>query len=207
MKYFIIPSLFLVFISSSVYAQNDTSINVLTTGAFIGQSLRIVSSPQLSLRRSSHEWSLGPAVLMGTAKTAATQNFPKLTGLQLTYKWFPLISQCGIDFFLYDDLLAQRLVDKWAATIWDSNNQKYVAYQYKNTEYVIHNNLGYGLELKLASHIKLQNSVGIGIYYSYTKGESITADAPVLPHQNENLNGYAPFGFSWQIKLGLGYIL
>ncbi len=208
MKYFILQSIFiLVIISSPIYAQNNTSINVQTTGAFIGQSLRIVSSPQVSIRRSKHEWSLGPAVLIGTKKTASTMNFPKLTGLQFTYKSFPLISYGGINFFLFGDLIAQRLVDKWSATIWSETEQSYVAYQYENVEYVIQNHLGYGLELKLGRHFQLQNSVGIGIYYSYTKGKSLTEGAPVIPRQNENLNGYSPIGFSWQIKLGLGFIL
>jgi hypothetical protein len=181
------------------------SVNVKTTGTFIDETLRIISSPQLEIQKSNHLWSLGPAILMATEKAVSEKKFPKLVGLQGTYKTYPLGGTKRVNFFLFDDLLLQRIVDTWSSTVWDDTQESYVAYTYSSAEFILQNNVGYGIELTVAKRFILKNSIGIGFYYSYTKGKSETDAAPYLPFMDDNINGYDPFGFSWLINVGIGY--
>jgi hypothetical protein len=189
-----------------VNAQNK-SISIQTTASFIDKTLRVLSSPQLEIKKSNHLWSFGPAILMTTEKAVSEKKYPKLVGLQGTYRAYPLEGPKRINFFLFDDLLIQRIVNKWTSTIWDNSQQTYVAYKYSSAELILQNHVGYGIELTLGKHLVTRNSFGIGFYYANTKGHSESDGAPNTSFNDENINGYDPFGFSWLINFGVGYQL
>ncbi len=121
------------------------------------------------------------------------------------YRVYPLQGSRKISFFLYNDLLLRRITDRWRSAIWDSKDRSYNNYRYKSTELLVQNHVGYGFHLLVARRIIIQKAVGAGIFYSLTDGDELTSGAPEIGDNNSN--GYGPVGFSWQVKLGFGFLL
>ena len=186
---------------------NKRSIKIQNTSYFISKTLRFISTPQYSVKIKNHSFSIGPTLLLFTRNCVSDDQLPKLNGFQASYYLYPLLKSKNINFHLYNDLILQRTNDKWTSTIWDNSQQIYVPYKYQNTEFALFNHFGYGIDVLMGNRVSLNQSVGLGLYYSSTSGKAISENAPDIPFENKNANGYSSFGFSWQIQIGLKYKL
>jgi hypothetical protein len=200
--------MFLSIAFSNSIAQETTrekSIKIQNTGYFISKTFRFISAPQYSIKINKHSFSVGPTILSLTRNCVSDNQLPKLNGIQASYYLYPLLNTKNINFHLFDDLIVQRTVDKWTSNIWDKTQLMYIPYKYQNTEVVVFNHIGYGLDVLLGNQFSVNQSVGLGFYYSKTNGKSISANTPDIPFENKNANGYSSFGFSWQVQLGIEY--
>jgi hypothetical protein len=206
-------SIFIIFFSIVLnhgFAQesvNDKSIKIQNTGYFISKTLRFISAPQYVVKIKNHSFSVGPTILMFTRNCVSDHQLPKLNGLQASYNLYPLLDNKNINFHIFNDLIVQRTNDKWTSTIWDNTQLLYIPYKYQNTEFAIFNHFGYGIDVLFGNRFSLNQSVGLGLYYSSTSGKAISENAPNIPFENKNANGYSSLGFSWQIQFGLEYKL
>lgn len=189
-------------LTGQTFAQKNLSIHLENSVNAIFGTYRGITSPQISWKKNNKEFSFGPSILVATEIAASDKRFPKLVGFQFNYKAYQGISTKKVNFYFYDDLTFNRIVDRWNSSTWNEEISDYSDYGYSSTEIIVYNHIGYGFELRLAKKLILRQAVGVGFYYSAFDGNEDSDQAPSL--SDTNINGYSPFGFSYQIKIGLG---
>ena len=183
----------------------QTKLELKQTAFFIEKTLRVNASPQIGIKENSHQWSIGPTILIADEKIASEKVFPKLTGFSIKYKYFPVTPRKNIDFFIFSESTFQRIKDHWTSESWSNLTQSYHEEAFLNIETIYFLHLGYGIELKLGKHLFVNNSMAMGAYHSSTKNENLSGQSSALPFYNKNINGYPGNGFSWQLAIALGY--
>ncbi len=188
-------------------AQEDrpVSVEMKSTGYFIDNSFRAVLTPQVTWSKNRYTLGIGPALLMVSEGAIASQRLPKLVGLQANYRFYINGNDKKVNLYFFDELNLQRIKHAWTSIVWTPPSQQYQSYRYVNREYIVQNTAGYGIELPLARRWSLYQGVGIGLYYSRVDGDKANGDTPEVADTNGN--GYAPFGFSWDVHLGVHFTL
>lgn len=192
--------LFILLSSQVTIAQKSSkAIEVKASGTYIKETFRLYSSPQIKFIQDKNIFGFGPNFLLASASTASDNSPPRFTGFVGNYEYSPLETKGKINFFLFTEVLANRILEKWTSTMWESSTQSYQAYAYKSTELLLQNFLGYGVLWQPSERIAVKQSVGLGLYYSYINNKEFSRNAPEIP--DENINGYGDFG------LNLGFSL
>lgn len=199
------PVLTILFFSCAIHASaqvNEFSANV--SGVMMKRTIRIFSSPQIVINQKRHSWHIGPTILWHSENTASDNNYPKLSGVQVDYRYNP-IKDKNLSLFLYSQLQVQHIKNEWSSNIWNYDLQSYVRHRYKNAEFMLVNHYGYGIRLKIFKSFYINQNVGLGVYFSDTDNDETSSGAPEI--SDKNINGYDDFGFTWGINLSLSYTL
>lgn len=201
MKKLLIITIFIGFVIE-VNSQSR-HLGITNSGLFIGQTLRVLSEPMIEFRNGKKGWKFGPSIILHGENEASDKNFPKLSGINATFVYYPLPSLSKINFYLFSTVRLLLISNKWESKIWDSNFGLYKAYKYKSDEFLITQNLGYGLIFNIKNHLSLRQGVGLGAYYSSTNNKGQSPGAPEIGDMN--LSGYNNLGFSWIISFDINY--
>ena len=206
----IILVLFFVMSTFFVNAQDSSSkkfhqFGLSTSGLVYEKSYKIILSPYWEVRKKSHSFSAGPTILLSSEFDASDRKYPKLSGLQGSYKYYPFHASKRLDFFFHTTLNLQRIVDEWEANHWDANYSKYENFGYKNTELIINPLVGYGIKVNLFKNIALRHSIGAGYFFSFIDGDEF--DNPGDLEVDFDYRPYGGQGISLEVKLGMVYTL
>ncbi|MTI21034.1 hypothetical protein E1176_08380, partial [Fulvivirga sp. RKSG066] len=86
---YLIMTFFTIAVSIQTYSQ-EREISLESSAIFIRNTLRIFTSPTLSIQSEKHAWSLGPTIAIASGLTTSDEKYPKLGGLQVSYRYYPL---------------------------------------------------------------------------------------------------------------------
>lgn len=199
-------SLLLTTICLSGIAQTKTKfIELSTTPYFIDGTYRIIGSPSFGMQFNKHTVALGPTILFASDIVTSNKKFPKLTGAQLDYSYFPNGTDDRWNVFFFSQFTLQTISDKWSSVIYNNQTKTYQEFKYLNKEIQFLSNFGYGIELTVSDKINFFQSVGIGYYFIELDGKAISINAPEVA---ENLGeGYAPHGLVLSGRFGISYKL
>jgi hypothetical protein len=193
-------------ITNGQASKNSVSeIGLNTSVSFYNYIYRGSINPYLTFRAGRTGWTAGPLILVSSNIGSNTSNGPKLTGLCTAYGYFPQMQSERFEFYLGAEVLAQRIKDVWQANAFDDKLGAFRNFSYQNVELLLESYLGYGVKLKFGKHWYLSNGIGAGCYFSKLVGDELDADAPEI--DNFDYRGYDDFGFSWNMKLGVGFNL
>ncbi len=183
-------------------SQKHHEVEIQSRVSIFNYTYRLSLSPGFLFRDGRHSYGLGPVVLIG-ANTGSGNDGPRLTGLRVGYRYFPSTTTSRLNFYVSTEIIGQRIAEQWQANAFDTELGSYRDLPYKSKELLIENHSGYGIQLKLSQSWYLFQGIGVGFYYSNFEGEAPTVQASLL--DNIDYRGYDDFGFSWSIRLGIGY--
>jgi len=161
--------------------------------------------PNVEINAGKGRLSIGPTILIATNIGSVLSKGPKLTGFNLTYKYFPNPTADKFSLFFNGELQAQRITEKWKANALDINTGDYVEFGYQITEYILEYSLGYGFSYWLTPDFFLLQGVGAGVYYSILMEDERGSGSSKA--ENFDYRGYHDVGFAWSVKFGMGFKL
>lgn len=183
--------------------ENSNFIEVNTNPYFISGTYRAIGSVSVGRQFEKHSLSVGPTFLYASDIVTSNKNFPKLTGAQLNYKYFPNGISNKWDLYMFSQIVYQDIKDKWTSVIYNEDISAYQEFRYLNREYLVTANVGYGIKLKLSERLILSQGIGVGLYLSILDGDELSSDAPEI---GENFGaGYAPIGITLSGNFGICY--
>ena len=200
-------SIFLISILTlSTNAQEDVaeSTYYLSTSSSLSHFKEVKSlnfHASFGIRKNKHEWELGPIFLLFPNYRKINNGEFKFTGFNAAYRLRPNCNGDVFDFYFQSNLFAQRIVDKWTASIWDDGLGAYKYENLKDIETLIQLYVGYRMQATfLKKRLFVFNSVNFGGYFSdledpYEERLGVEYD----------FRGYRDFGTNWMINVGLGY--
>lgn len=204
--------LVLSFIMVNFFASAQDSIpkpfhqlGLSTSGLFYKKSYKVILSPYWEIIKKSHSFSVGPTILLSSEFDASDRKYPKLTGVQGSYKYSPFQATKRLDFFFHATLIVQRIMDEWNANHWNANNSKYEKFGYRNTELIINPLVGYGIMVNLYKNIAVQQSLGAGYFFSYIDGDEFNNPGNI--EADYDYRPYGGHGIGMEVKLGVVYLL
>ena len=176
-----------------------------TSPYYIDGTYRAIGSISFGKQFGKHAISIGPTILYASDIVTSNKKFPKLTGTQLNYKYYPNGINNKWNLFMFSQFSFQVIKDKWSSVIFVNPTEGYKEYKYLNKETQFLSNFGYGVAFKLTEKIALTQGLGIGLYISVLDGDEISPDAPEV---GENVGaGYSPFGLNISANFGIKYKL
>ncbi len=181
----------------------STVMGVNTNVSIINFTYRVTLNPYYQVNLGSSKLNLGPTFLVGSNVGISNTKSIKMTGILFSYHLVPNDQHRKFIFFFSSDLLLQRIADFWDANAYDNRIGNYANFRYRNLEYLLQHNFGYGFTLNLGKSLFLSKGIGLGYYVSNLHGEELSENSPDI--ENFDYRGYKNFGFSWQVKLGLGF--
>src|SRR5690606_36587432 len=128
--------------------------------------------PHFEVRKNTQAISLGATILTSSEFDASDRKYPKLTGIEVGYKFYPTITRHKVDFYLHASILLQRIVDRWEVNYWNTTYSFYQNSDYRNVETIVNPTLGYGVSFSLLKRFKLTQSIGACYFFSGVDGGS-----------------------------------
>lgn len=169
------------------------------------QTYRWTLSPIGGISLQRHQLSAGPVIFMADF-SGAVDYLPRLTGLQLHYRYF-LSSNQDKDFRVFAEFIskAQRIKESWTSNYWNEQTQQYLDAQQGSKELLWQNFAGIGAQYSFHPRLFLQLSTGVGYSLSGLTRTGISPDS------SDALYDYRPydertmaFAMSLGIYLSLG---
>ena len=139
----------LVFPISSLVAQTQKSIEVISAVTFIDNTFRNIISPSYTIEAKSHAFSAGPVIQLYTNTGQNNLAKPWITGLRGSYRYIPHRNSKRIDFSFKFDLIYQHIIDKYSINLFDTELGTYEDFKYQNIEDVMEIYAGYGFKFKI----------------------------------------------------------
>ena len=201
MRIFILGLLLFAFLTTKAQFKTD-HLEVQGSAAYIHKTFRLYLSPQIGFSKANHQVGIGPTIMISSASTASDSHNPKLIGVQGSYKWYPLEGADRLNFYFFNNLFLNRIVNSWILTAWNSNSQSYEQYSNKTIELLLQDQLGYGVEWIINNKMSIKQSIGAGFYFSTVRQETFPEEIPI---PETNINGYDNFGFNYGLNLSFEY--
>lgn len=183
----------------------EKHVGVASSVYFYEKSYKGFITPYFEIRKSSQAFLLGATILTTSEFDASDRKYPKLTGVESSYKFYPMITDRKVDFYLHATLLVQRIVDRWEVNYWNDNYSSYESSGYKNVETIVNPSIGYGISFKILRRLELKQNIGAGYFFSTINGKRFNNESSEVDHHD-----YRPYGnggFAFQVNLGLSFIL
>lgn len=206
----IIMMLFVVVSFQSLQAQSARSpcehhLSLPAEGLGYQWAYKFFLVPSWEIRRKMHAFAVGPTILISSASDASDRKYPKLTGLRGAVRHYPFQATGKLDFFFQANLYLQRIVDRWEANSWNQDLTRYVTFGYVNTEWIINPHLGYGLEFKVWKGLFIEQSIGVGYFFSWIDGDETANPDGTEVEEYFDYRPYGNRGLSLGVSLVLGY--
>ena len=197
--------LFIFLSSLPAYSQekDENRLGVASSVYFYEKSYKGFITPYVEIRRKSMALTMGATILVTSEFDASDRKYPKLTGFEGSYKFYPTITNCKVDFHLHATLLFQRIVDRWEVNYWNNNYSFYENAAYKNVEKIVNPSLGYGISFNISKRLRVNQSIGAGYFFSTVNGEGLNKETSETDHHD-----YRPYGnggFAFHVNLGMSY--
>lgn len=182
-----------------VYAglQHQLSLHRLT--------LRLSAAPMAGIQHKRHFLGGGPVILIKEF-SADTDNFPRLSGGQLSYQYL-LTARDDKKLRIYTELIskAQIFKENWQSNYWDESLQQYQDTKQESRELLVENYAGIGMRYQLLSRLHLQTSAALGYWFSdlQRKGNSFSSTENKLdyrPYDNQDLCYAIHMGVYYKLK-------
>ena len=202
--------LFVVISFHSLQAQSERSparhrLSLHAEGLGYQWAYKFFLVPSWEIRKKTHSFVLGPTILISSAADASDRKYPKLTGLRGSFRYFPFQDTGKLDFFFQGNLYFQRIVDRWDPNYWNQDFSRYVTFGYINTEWIINPHLGYGLEFNIWKRLFIEQSMGVGYFFSWINGSVSENPDGIELAEDLDYRPYGNQGLSLSITLAIGY--
>src|SRR5690606_2540290 len=99
--------LFILFIislptfSQGTQVQDRTHLGMTSSVYFYEKSYKGFLIPHFEVRKNTQAISLGATILTTSEFDASDRKYPKLTGIEVGYKFYPTITRHKVDFYLH----------------------------------------------------------------------------------------------------------
>lgn len=178
-------------------------LGVSGSASVMDHTVRVQLEPYLAWGSNTHQLLLGPTLLLATNIGFKTHPATRLSGLRIGYRYLPPLEHRKLTFYLSADFRMQRVKDQWEANIFNEQLGLYQDITYRTVEFLLENQLGYGLNYKLVKSLSISHGVGLGWYLSDLNTKVLTPGVTQI--DNADFRGYDNFGLSLNVRLGIIY--
>jgi len=159
--------------------------------------------PAVGIQKGNNMILAGPVIRIAQLDNALS-NKPILTGIQLSEAYFfPNKKNSRLQFYAVYFSKYQEIEEEWTGNFWAPLQKQYIDYEAENEETIWENSLGAGISWNFHRKLRLDSSIGLGYYLSFTEWEE--PEESFNPSQNKDYRGYRNNGLFYSFQIGVTY--